>query len=151
MSHTHLCASCYRFRDIIINILPSKSMSRSRRWKTVLKPSIRKCWNVYCCIFFIILASGNIRKRMNLTNVYIWNRKCRSRSRNRKTGLTPIDFKCLNVYYRFFIFLIFTEVRPLRKKVTDTPRHTETDKFIAIGEILQICLQILLIGGETHE
>ena len=41
----------------------------------------------------------------------------------------------------FFTFLIFVNIRHVRTKVTD--RHTDTviDKFLAIGEILQICLK----------
>ena len=47
-----------------------------------------------------------------------------------------------------FTFVIFAKVRPVRKKVTDIHTHinkhtdTETDKPIAIGEILQISLLI---------
>ena len=35
--------------------------------KSVFTPFDRKCLNVYCRFFFIICASGNIRKHTNLT------------------------------------------------------------------------------------
>ena len=50
--------------------------------------------------------------------------------------------------YKHFLFFIFAKVRPVRTKVIHTDRqththtHTETDKPIAIGEILQFCLNI---------
>ena len=58
----------------------------------------------------------------------------------------------VKIYYRHFLtFLIFVKVRPVRTKVTDTDRqaHTETDKPIAIDEILQICLKIYDLPFET--
>ena len=41
-----------------------------------------------------------------------------------------------------FIFLIFAKVRAVQTKDTHTDTHTETDKPIAIGETLQICIKI---------
>ena len=48
-------------------IWPWKCRSRSQRRKTGLWLFDRKCLNEYCWFLFIILASGNIRKRMNFT------------------------------------------------------------------------------------
>ena len=60
-------------------------------------------------------------------------------------AMMEFDCKCQNLQTTFFIFLIFAMVRPVRMKVTYTHRHrsthTETDKLIAIGKILQMCLK----------
>ena len=44
-----------------------------------------------------------------------------------------------NVKTTFFIYLIFAKVRSVLTKVTDT--HTDTDKPMAISEIVQISLK----------
>ena len=53
----------------------------------------------------------------------------------------------LKFYKPHFIFLIFAQVWPMRTILTDTPTHrdthTSTDKPMAIGEIVHICLKIL--------
>ena len=54
----------------------------------------------------------------------------------------PFDGKCQNLQTTI---LSFAKVRHVRTKITDTHTHTqnthtEMDKPIAIGEILQICL-----------
>ena len=61
--------------------------------------------------------------------------------------MTPFDGKYQNLQTAIFTFWIFANVRPVRTKVTDTHTqthtHRETDKPIAIGEILQIFLKYL--------
>ena len=80
-------------------------------------------------------------------------RKYRSRLWNTIFAMTPFDGKCQNQQTSFFtIFFIFAKVQPGRKKVTDTrtnrqtdrqtDTYTETDKHIAIGEILQIWVKM---------
>ena len=66
--------------------------------------------------------------------------------------MTAFDGKRQNLQTSFFIFFIFAKIRPVRTKNidrrTDRQTHTETDKSIAIGDILQICLQITEEGGQ---
>ena len=50
--------------------------------------------------------------------------------------MTPLDDKCQNVQSKFLTFFIFAKVWTVHKKVT------ETDKLMAMGEILQICLKM---------
>ena len=119
----------------ILNIWYRKRRSRSRRREIGLTAFDRKCLIIYCW-FFIILTSDNIK-----TNDFTHFKHLKLKmSRSTILAMTRFDGKCWNLQTSF--------LRPERTKVTythtETARHTytETDKPIAIGEMLQICLKI---------
>ena len=74
--------------------------------------------------------------------------KCRSMSHSTFFAFFSITNEKSTKLKKFiFTFLIFVKVRPVWTKITDihtdTYRHTETDKPLAIDEIVQICLKIM--------
>ena len=69
-----------------------------------------------------------------------------SRPRSTIFAISAFDGKYQNLQTSFFTFFIFTKVRPMLTKVTDTrtdtqTHNTETDKLRVVGEIYQICLK----------
>ena len=103
----------------ILNIWNRKCRSMSRMRKMGLTPFDSRCLNVYCWFYLVIILA--IRQQYEneriLHIINIWNRKCRSRSRRRKTGLTAFNSKCMNVYLWFFPTIL-----PGRQ-------HTKTKEF----------------------
>ena len=60
--------------------------------------------------------------------------------------MTPYNGKCKKSTNVIFYILIFVKIRPVRTKVThrQTHTHTEMDRPVAIGEILQIFLKCIM-------
>ena len=93
--------------------------------KTRLRPFV----NVWVCIAdffqnFIFPVTYENKRTSHI--LYIWNRKCTSRSRSTIFAATPFDGKCQNLQTSFFTFTLFAMIRPVRKKVTETHRHACT-------------------------
>ena len=115
-----------------------KCRSRSWRRKMELTPFDRKRLSVYCWFFhnFSCLAKW-ISHILN-----IWNRKRRSRWQVQflhwRVSMANVKI-CKRYFVTFFYFHYSSNVTDT---YTETHVHTETDKPVAIDEILQICLSI---------
>ena len=91
--------------------------------------------------FFIILAAGNIRKQTNLTYAKHLKWKMYVKVTKYNFAIMPL-MAIVKIYKHHFYIFDFRKVRLVRTKVADRQTtHRETDKLIAIGDILQICLK----------
>ena len=89
----------------------------------------------------IVMLAFFQRLLVKIATWKIWPWKFRSRWRRTIFAITPIDVKCQYLQTSLITFFTFAKVRSEQTKVRHT--HTETDKPIAKGEILKICLKKL--------
>ena len=117
----------YKWRQICRNSLVIVStldnIGRSPRWEG-LDPNLYSHMS-YLNVFSPLWEGFN-------SNLWPW--KSRQGHKDGKSRILQKSF--------FFTFLICAEVRPVPMIVTHT-QHTESDKPMAIGEILHICINIL--------
>ena len=118
----HFCASAYRFRDIdILNVWPSMVTEYNFR-NIVIRWQIWKSTKAIPYIFALSLTISDI----NVSNLLPF--KSMSRSWSTIFATTPFDCQCQILHMAFLTFLIFTKVRPVLTKITDTDRHRCTQK-----------------------
>ena len=127
MSSTHFCDSSYRFRDIkILNIVPSKSKTRSQSAILAIIPFDGKCQNLRLSPLHICANSYRFRYIKNLNFFYL-----QKVGHSHRVQFSQLHHSMANgkIYKRNFLHFSFSLRCDLITIVTGRQRHTEnTDR-----------------------
>ena len=131
--HMHFCASSHRFGDMNVSKRLLYTVSQGHEYNFAMRLFDGKYKNLQKSSYAFYASSNHLR---HINVKQFLPQENRSRSWSTIFAMRPVDGICQNLQTSFFTFLIFVKVRRVRMIVTH--RHTETEKAMAIGEILDL-------------